>query len=373
MKSQKTCPVDLKDNEVMVWLETNREVPADLLTEFMNSSIKLILEERLCGPGSGVELVRAGRSGSADFILAVTVAASTAISAAAAIAGVAVALRNRIQDSKGDVPTEAASNIIFSGGVHYHVYTSEDAHMIPRNDMKAVKALEEVGVGDTFLLEHLRTERRPGESQAEFFKRKFGTTLADEEKPDPVSGPVQPETANTLKSPFVGTVYLSPEPGAQNFVMPGDRVSEDDTLMILEAMKVMNPILATEDGTIKAILVENAQPVEYGQPLVAMEPTEREVDYLYFSSERPYTEASYPDGMVTSPMAGTAYLSDYPNENAPKFVQIGQTVKAEDTVIMLESMKLMNPITAGQSGVVNEIFVEHGQAVDFGQPLFLIQ
>ncbi len=75
---------------------------------------------------------------------------------------------------------------------------------------------------------------------------------------------------NALKSPMVGTVYLSSEPGAAPFVSVGAQVKEGDTLLIIEAMKVMNPIIADRAGTIKAILVENAQPVEYDQPLVVI-------------------------------------------------------------------------------------------------------
>ena len=66
---------------------------------------------------------------------------------------------------------------------------------------------------------------------------------------------------------MVGTAYLSPEPGSAQFVSVGDSVKPGDTLLIIEAMKVMNPITATAAGTVKAILVENGQPVEYGQPL----------------------------------------------------------------------------------------------------------
>ncbi len=79
-----------------------------------------------------------------------------------------------------------------------------------------------------------------------------------------------PDNANAIKSPMVGTAYLSPEPGADNFVKVGDSVAQGDTLLIVEAMKVMNPITADKAGTIKAILVENAQPVEYDQPLVVI-------------------------------------------------------------------------------------------------------
>lgn len=74
-----------------------------------------------------------------------------------------------------------------------------------------------------------------------------------------------------VKSPMVGTAYLSPEPGASNYVAEGKAVKEGDTLLIVEAMKVMNPITAPKAGTVKAILVSNEQPVEYDQPLVIIE------------------------------------------------------------------------------------------------------
>ena len=76
--------------------------------------------------------------------------------------------------------------------------------------------------------------------------------------------------ANALKSPMVGTCYLAPEPGADNFIKVGDQVKPGDTLLIVEAMKVMNPITAASAGTVKAVLVENGQPVEFDQPLVVI-------------------------------------------------------------------------------------------------------
>ena len=82
--------------------------------------------------------------------------------------------------------------------------------------------------------------------------------------------PALAEHANAVKSPMVGTVYLSPEPGAAPFIEVGKSVKAGDTLVIVEAMKVMNPITAPAAGTVKAILVENAQPVEYDQPLVVV-------------------------------------------------------------------------------------------------------
>ncbi len=81
---------------------------------------------------------------------------------------------------------------------------------------------------------------------------------------------VPADHAGAIKSPMVGTVYLAPEPGASDFVKVGDTVKEGQTLLIVEAMKVMNPITADKAGTVKAILVENAQPVEFDQPLVTI-------------------------------------------------------------------------------------------------------
>ena len=78
-------------------------------------------------------------------------------------------------------------------------------------------------------------------------------------------------SANAVKSPMVGTAYLSAEPGAKPFAAIGQKVAAGDTLLIVEAMKVMNPILAASAGTITAVLVENGQPVEFDQPLVVVE------------------------------------------------------------------------------------------------------
>ena len=78
-------------------------------------------------------------------------------------------------------------------------------------------------------------------------------------------------SANAVKSPMVGTVYLSAEPGAKPFASVGQKVAAGDTLLIVEAMKVMNPITATSAGTVTAVLVENGQPVEFDQPLVVVE------------------------------------------------------------------------------------------------------
>jgi acetyl-CoA carboxylase biotin carboxyl carrier protein len=86
----------------------------------------------------------------------------------------------------------------------------------------------------------------------------------------PAAAPLS-DHPGTVKSPMVGTAYLSPEPGAANYVTEGATCKEGDTLLIVEAMKVMNPITAPKAGRVKAILVANEQPVEYDQPLVIIE------------------------------------------------------------------------------------------------------
>ena len=94
----------------------------------------------------------------------------------------------------------------------------------------------------------------------------------------PLSAPAAPASERNpadhpgaVKSPMVGTVFLAGEPGAPPFVTAGATVSEGDTLLIIEAMKVMNPIAAPRSGTVKQILVQDAQPVEYEQPLAIIE------------------------------------------------------------------------------------------------------
>lgn len=78
--------------------------------------------------------------------------------------------------------------------------------------------------------------------------------------------PPEPE-GHVVRSPMVGTFYRSPSPGAKSFVEVGQTVSAGDTLCIIEAMKLLNEIEADQGGVIKAILIENGQPVEYGEPL----------------------------------------------------------------------------------------------------------
>jgi len=99
--------------------------------------------------------------------------------------------------------------------------------------------------------------------------------------PAPVAAPAAPAAAtpaaaapargDTVKSPMVGTAYLSPQPGADAFIKVGDKVAAGQTLLIVEAMKTMNPIPAPRAGTVIEILIGDSEPVEFGEPLVVLE------------------------------------------------------------------------------------------------------
>ena len=96
--------------------------------------------------------------------------------------------------------------------------------------------------------------------------------------PAPAAPAAQPEftgealpPGEVVKSPMVGTVYLQPQPGANPFVKVGDKVNQGQTLLIIEAMKTMNPIPAPKAGVVRAILAEDGQPVEFGEPLAVIE------------------------------------------------------------------------------------------------------
>ena len=81
----------------------------------------------------------------------------------------------------------------------------------------------------------------------------------------------QKDLSNAISSPMVGTIYLKPDPESEPFVNEGDKVKKGDTLLIIEAMKTMNNIPADKDGVIKKVLVENEQPIQFGDPLVIIE------------------------------------------------------------------------------------------------------
>ena len=98
----------------------------------------------------------------------------------------------------------------------------------------------------------------------------FSSTTADSQNQENNEGDYSSDP-RAIKSPMVGTVYLQPEPGANTFVREGDQVKNGQTLLIIEAMKTMNPIESTLQGKVSKILVENEQAVEFGQPLMLID------------------------------------------------------------------------------------------------------
>ena len=102
-------------------------------------------------------------------------------------------------------------------------------------------------------------------------------TIPAQSQAPAIPAPAAPTAPNTeipghvVKSPMVGTFYRSPSPGSKPFVEVGDTVKSGDTICIIEAMKLLNEIECDKDGVIKAILIENGQPVEYGEPLAVID------------------------------------------------------------------------------------------------------
>ena len=129
---------------------------------------------------------------------------------------------------------------------------------------KLAGLLDETGLAE---IEFADGERRIRVTRPSATAAPLGTTA-------PVAAEVSAGMAmpvGAVTSPMVGTVYLAPEPGAAPFVKPGDAVSVGDTLLIIEAMKVMNPIRAPHAGTVKQVVAKDAQPVEYGDVLMVVE------------------------------------------------------------------------------------------------------
>jgi acetyl-CoA carboxylase biotin carboxyl carrier protein len=142
------------------------------------------------------------------------------------------------------------------------------ARSVPAVDAAAIRELSEL-LSETGLTEieieqngvRLRVARQQGGTVAS--AAQLAAPAADAAAP---KGP----QAGAVASPMVGTVYVAPEPGKPPFVKVGDAVQEGDTLLIVEAMKTMNPILAPRGGTVSEILVHDSEPVEFGQALLVI-------------------------------------------------------------------------------------------------------
>ena len=142
-------------------------------------------------------------------------------------------------------------------------------------DVKLVRELAEM-LAETGLTEiefedgtrKVRVSRGGGVAMAAPIAMQSPAPLSPAAAPPPAPAA---EAAGALKSPMVGTVYLTSEPGAEPFIRVGDKVSEGQTLVIIEAMKVMNAIPSPRSGTVRQVLVQDSQPVEYDQPLMIIE------------------------------------------------------------------------------------------------------
>jgi len=139
-----------------------------------------------------------------------------------------------------------------------------------RKVKKLIELLEETGVAEIEIKEgeeSVRISRMPtGMSMAPVVHASAPGPTAAAPGPTAAAAPAKPE-GHVVSSPMVGTLYSSPAPDAPVFVKVGQSVKVGDTLCIIEAMKIMNPIEADRAGTIVAILVENGHPVEFEQPL----------------------------------------------------------------------------------------------------------
>jgi acetyl-CoA carboxylase biotin carboxyl carrier protein len=140
---------------------------------------------------------------------------------------------------------------------------------------KLIDLVQESGIAELEITEgeeKVRINRTGSGNPAVYFPQQAQTAAPMAAGPTaaPLTAPAA-ETGHTLKSPMVGTFYRSPSPGSPPFVEIGQSVSKGQTLCIIEAMKLLNEIESDASGTIKAVLVENGQPVEYGQPLYIIE------------------------------------------------------------------------------------------------------
>lgn len=133
---------------------------------------------------------------------------------------------------------------------------------------KLAKLLEETGLTD---IEYAEGDKRIRCSmQRNTIVTAAAAPVAAPAAGTPASTATPVHNGTPVPSPMVGTVYLSPSPNAPTFVKVGDTVKAGDTLLIIEAMKVMNPIKAQQGGTVTAILVKDAQPVEFGETLLTI-------------------------------------------------------------------------------------------------------
>jgi acetyl-CoA carboxylase biotin carboxyl carrier protein len=148
-----------------------------------------------------------------------------------------------------------------------------------RKVKKLIELLEESGIAEIEINEgeeSVRISRYAPNAPMAAPVQQFAAPAAPAAAPAPAAEPESTSSApaisgHTVDSPMVGTFYTASAPGTPDFVKIGDSVNQGDTVCIIEAMKILNQIEADKSGVVKAILVENAQPVEFGQPLIVIE------------------------------------------------------------------------------------------------------
>jgi acetyl-CoA carboxylase biotin carboxyl carrier protein len=143
-----------------------------------------------------------------------------------------------------------------------------------RKIKKLIELIEESDIAEIEIREgeeSVRLSRYSAKPQAQGAPLAMAAPAAAPATPAAAPAASEEPTGHVVRSPMVGTFYRSPTPGAKSFVELGSRVNAGDTLCIIEAMKILNQIEADKSGVIAKILVENAQPVEYNQPLFVIE------------------------------------------------------------------------------------------------------
>ena len=145
-----------------------------------------------------------------------------------------------------------------------------------RKVKKLIELLDESGIAEIEINEgeeSVRISRYAPNAQMAAPVQQYAAPVAAPAAPSEAeSTPSEPViSGHTVNSPMVGTFYTASAPGSPDFVKIGDSVNQGDTVCIIEAMKILNQIEADKSGIVKAILVENSQPVEFGQPLIVIE------------------------------------------------------------------------------------------------------
>lgn len=149
-----------------------------------------------------------------------------------------------------------------------------------RKIRKLIELIQETGIAEIEIHEgeeSVRISRESSKASPQLISSMPITALAPTAAAAPVPAipstppPAAASIQNAIKAPMVGTVYLSPSPGAKAFIQVGQTIKPGDTLCLIEAMKMFNQIEADKAGTVTSILVENGMPVEFNQPLVVIE------------------------------------------------------------------------------------------------------